>query len=62
MPLERRPCLICNRRWNDPLHGPSPDEVNVLERYEYHGYDPGERRQVIRRKDDHDVAPAQDLE
>jgi hypothetical protein len=52
-----RPCLICRRPADDPLHGPPHGgrAHEVTPRIEQHDYDPGERRQVIRRRADREA-------
>jgi hypothetical protein len=49
-----RPCLVCNRQQDDPLHGPEAGGLahDIEPRIEHHPYDPGERRQLVRRMDD----------
>lgn len=50
-----RPCLICLRPQDDPLHqGPERGGLahDVTPRIEQHDYDPGERRSLVRRMDD----------
>ena len=48
------PCLICKRPQDDPLHAPERGGLahDVTPRIEQHAYDPGERRQAIRRMAD----------
>lgn len=52
---DSRPCLICNRPQDDPLHQ-GPDRGGLAHdtqpRIEQHDYDPGDRRQVDRRDGD----------
>jgi hypothetical protein len=49
-----RPCLVCGRPEDDPLHGPERGGLahDITSRIEQHAYDPGERRHLVRRMDD----------
>ena len=51
---DQRACLICGRVEDDPLHAPERGGLahDVEPRIEQHDYDPGERRQLVRRMDD----------
>lgn len=49
-----RPCIVCARVRDDPLHNPGERgglaHENVEPRVNQHTYDPGERRQSVRRE------------
>ena len=52
--LNERPCLVCHRPEDDPLHGGERGGLahDTDPRLAQHVYDPGERRKVIRRQQD----------
>ena len=51
-----RLCLICRRPESDAIHGrprkPDSSRARVPGVFEYHAFDPGERRRLVRRMDD----------
>jgi hypothetical protein len=52
-----RPCLICHRIQDDPIHDVRRSQriVEIVPRIELHPYDPGERRRFKRRQSDREV-------